>query len=214
MVHMGLFRDKDVFFLYARWWSRFLLKLCGIKVQVHGMENVRAGERYVYVANHASLFDIPIVIATVPDNIRIMYKKELEKIPVFGWCLKFGPYVAVRRERSREASKAITSVVESMKSGSSMLVFPEGTRSADGTVGQFKRGAFSIAILSGKPLIAVSISGSAKILPARSNSLKRGLVRVYIDPSITPSDTLSRAEELELVVSIHTTISNNVNLQL
>lgn len=214
IAHMVLFRDKAVFYLYARWWSKLLLKVCRIRVKIEGADSIQPGQRYVYIANHSSLFDIPILIASVPDNIRIMYKKELEKIPVFGWCLRLGPYIAVVREKSRSASETLAQVVESLRDGSSVLVFPEGTRSPDGAVGEFKRGAFSIALQSGKPLMPVSICGSAGILPARTRKLRGGDVTVVLGEPVVNGRTLNRAEEKHLVQSVQTTITNTVNLHL
>ncbi|MBC8124832.1 MAG: 1-acyl-sn-glycerol-3-phosphate acyltransferase, partial [Candidatus Kapabacteria bacterium] len=77
MIHMFLWRNHDVFYAYTRSWARFVLKISRVKVTLLGAENIKSSERYVYIANHASLFDIPVLAACIPDNIRIMYKREL-----------------------------------------------------------------------------------------------------------------------------------------
>ncbi len=182
MLHMGLFRDPSVFYVYARSWSRILLKLAGVHVRTHGVEHLQQTQRYVYAANHASLFDIPVMLVGIPDNIRIMYKRELERIPIFGWCLKMSPFIAVDRERSREASDVLDTVVSTMRSGTSVLVFPEGTRSPDGNLGVFKRGAVALAVRSGTPIIPVALVGTASILPARTKTIHGGDVDLVIHP--------------------------------
>ncbi|MBK7033560.1 MAG: 1-acyl-sn-glycerol-3-phosphate acyltransferase [Ignavibacteria bacterium] len=156
MMHMILFRNEEVFFAYSRSWSKLLLWFSNVHVTMEGASALRPGERHIYVSNHASLFDIPVILANVPDNVRIMYKRELRKIPIFGWCLRFSPYIAIDRERSREASDVLDSVVETLSTGSSVLVFPEGTRSEDGKVGVFRRGAFALAVRSGRTIVPLS----------------------------------------------------------
>ena len=189
-----------------------LLKLSGVKVSIGGAENIKAGGRYVYTANHSSLFDIPILIAHVPDNIRIMYKKELEKVPVWGWALKLSPFIAVNRERSREASGVLDGVVESMRSGASVLVFPEGTRSSDGSLGPFKRGAVRIAIQSGTPVIPVTICGSFNILPARTKKIQGGNVTLTIDAPIPVDGLEGTQDEKDLTAKIREVIEHRSKL--
>lgn len=212
MLHMALFRDRDVFFIYARSWSRWLLRLAGIRVQLSGSEHVQPGQRYIYVANHASLFDIPVLLATVPDNIRIMYKRELASIPVFGWGLRMSPFIAVDRDNSREAAAQIEQAVQSMRSGSSVVVFPEGTRSADGSVGDFKRGAFTLAARAGRPLVPVALVGTATVMPARTWRLKGGTVRCIVLPPVElPKDMPSRADERRAMEHVHARIAEHVS---
>lgn len=212
MLHMALFRDRDIFFVYARSWSRWLLRLAGIRVQLSGSEHVQPGQRYIYVANHASLFDIPVLLATVPDNIRIMYKRELASIPVFGWGLRMSPFIAVDRDNSREAAAQIEQAVQSMRMGSSVVVFPEGTRSADGSLGAFKRGAFTLAARAGRPLVPVALIGTAAIMPARTWRLKGGTVQCMILPAVElPKDMPSRADERRAMEHVHTRIAEHVS---
>lgn len=211
MAHMLLFRDKHVFFLYARSWSRILLKLAGIRVNVQGADRIQPGKRYVYAANHSSLFDIPVMIASIPDNIRIMYKQELRRIPVFGWCLHLSPYIAINRQSGREASDVLGAVVQSMSSGASVLVFPEGTRSEDGTVGSFRRGVANLASRSKTPVLPVSIIGTAQILPARTKTIRGGDVELIIDDVISTDGITNSVEEKNFTEKLRSIIAGNVN---
>jgi 1-acyl-sn-glycerol-3-phosphate acyltransferase len=160
----------------------------------------------VYCSNHASLFDIPVVLATIPDNIRIMYKRELGTIPVFGWCLRMSPFIPVDRSDARTAMEQIERTVHSMRHGAGVLVFPEGTRSPDGTLGAFKRGAFSLASQSGKPIVPVALVGTASILPARGTRLQGGTVHCYVGMPIVMSASASRAEQQSTMQQVHDVI--------
>lgn len=209
MVHMLLFRDKAVFYRYARGWSRMLLRIAGVTVELRGEHNIDPTVRYVYVANHSSLFDIPVALASVPDNIRIMYKRELNKIPVFGWCLALSPFIPVDRADGRDAMAKLEATIASMRDGTSVLVFPEGTRSEEGKLGEFKRGAFVLAARSGKPLVPLAILGSAKILPARKLRLTKGTVAIIVGAPLHAAG-ISRADEMNMLGKVRSILHEHV----
>ncbi|MBI5325255.1 MAG: 1-acyl-sn-glycerol-3-phosphate acyltransferase, partial [Ignavibacteriae bacterium] len=94
---------KDVFYGNARRWGNILLNICNVKVQLKGVENIQNNETYIYVSNHSSLFDIPVLLGYIPDDIRIIYKRELEKIPFLGWALKSSPFIPVNRSDPRDS---------------------------------------------------------------------------------------------------------------
>lgn len=214
VIHMFLWRNHDVFFAYARSWSKLLLWLSNVHVTMEGAPALRPGERHIYVSNHASLYDIPVILANIPDNVRIMYKRELQKIPVFGWCLKFSPYIAIDRERSREASDVLDAVVETLSTGSSVLVFPEGTRSDDGRVGVFRRGAFALAVRSGRTIVPLSMIGTAAILPKKTRHIQGGNVILRIDEPIAVPQPATRDVEKGLLAHVRQIIANNVDSQV
>lgn len=214
MMHMILFRNEEVFFAYSRSWSKLLLWFSNVHVTMEGASALRPGERHIYVSNHASLFDIPVILANVPDNVRIMYKRELRKIPIFGWCLRFSPYIAIDRERSREASDVLDSVVETLSTGSSVLVFPEGTRSEDGNVGVFRRGAFALAVRSGRTIVPLSLTGTAGILPKKTRHIQGGNVTLRIDAPIAVPQPATREIEKGLMAQVRQIIVNNVDSQV
>ena len=211
IIHMWLFRDREVFFLYARSWSRMLLRLSNIPLTVLGTRHLAPGTRYVYIANHNSLFDIPVVLAAVPDNIRIMYKQELERAPIFGLALKMSPFIAVNREKSREASSALEEAVETMRHGSSVLIFPEGTRSTTGELGAFRRGAIALAVRSETPIVPVIIEGTETIYPSGAKRLHPGTVKVTILESRSVGGVTTRAEEQDLVNTLRNIYVEHLN---
>lgn len=209
-IHMLLWRDGDVFFAYARSWSKKVLWLSGVHVEVRGAGNLVPSERYIYAANHTSLFDIPVILAFVPDNVRIMYKQELEKIPVFGWGLRLSPFISINRERSREAASTLDEAVVSMQTGSSVLVFPEGTRSKDGSLGTFKRGAFTMAVRAGRRIVPMSIQGAHRLMPPGKLRLLGGSVVVTLHKPLDVPEQATREQEKELMATVREIIATDV----
>jgi 1-acyl-sn-glycerol-3-phosphate acyltransferase len=201
MIHMVLWRNEEVFYEYGRSWSRLLLRMCGIRASLVGRDQLDPAGRYIYVANHASLFDIPVILALVPDNVRIMYKRELERIPIFGWALKISPFIAIERERARDAADVLQKVVSTMASGSSVLV------------GVFRRGAFSLAVRSGRQIVPIALKGTGAILPKKSRRIYGGDVQLQIFPPVTVPTAPSRADEIRLLTDVRQIIASAVNSQ-
>jgi 1-acyl-sn-glycerol-3-phosphate acyltransferase len=164
-----------------------ILWICGIKIEVQGLEKIKSGVNYIYVSNHASLFDIPAVIAGLPDQVRIVYKQELEKIPIFGWVLKYGPYVTIDREKQFSAMRSLELAAERIKHGASVLLFAEGTRSTDGRLQSFKRGAFSLAVKTEKPIVPLTINGSYDRRPKGKFIINPGVIELILETPI-PTD--------------------------
>ena len=209
-LHMILWRNGDVYFAYARSWSKKILWLAGVRVELRGAHNLVPAERYIYAANHTSLFDIPVILAFVPDNVRIMYKQELERIPVFGWGLRLSPFISINRERSRQAAGTLEETVASMQTGSSVLVFPEGTRSKDGALGVFKRGAFTMAVRSGRKIVPMSIQGAHRLFAPGSIRIVGGSVVVTLHHPIDVPYEASREQEKILMSEVREIIASDV----
>lgn len=165
---------------HYRGWARRLLWVAGIKVKVSGLEYLAEDRTYVFVANHSSYFDIPAVFVAIPKLLRIMYKKELEKIPLFGWYLKKSDFIAIVREESSAARKSLLEALNLIKEDVSVLLFPEGTRSKDGRLAEFKRGAFLLASKSGKAIVPVAIVGAYRLLPKGKIFFRSGEISVKI----------------------------------
>ncbi|MGC8748312.1 MAG: lysophospholipid acyltransferase family protein [Candidatus Kapaibacteriota bacterium] len=193
---------------HYRSWAKRLLFFAGVKVQAIGLENIDKNKSYVFVANHSSYFDIPSVFVALPNNVRIMYKKELEKIPVFGWFLKKSDFIAIEREEASTARTSLNKALELIRKEISVLIFPEGTRSADGKLQEFKKGAMFLAIRSGKPIVPVAIVGAYDILPRGSFFFKRGIVKVIVGKPLEVSSNVSKSEILELTQSLATAIDS------
>ncbi|MBM2817143.1 MAG: 1-acyl-sn-glycerol-3-phosphate acyltransferase [Ignavibacteria bacterium] len=208
---MFIFRNKHLFFPFSRQWSKILLFITGVKVKVNGQEILYVNETYIFITNHSSLFDIPIILGTLTNyNVAIIYKKELEKVPFFGIGLKASPFIPVVREDPRSSLTSIENAVESINKGISVLVFPEGTRSKDGKVGEFKRGAFLLASRSGMPIVPIAINGSWKIMPNKKLFFSGGVVDITIHSPIRFTLPLDRNSEKKLMNDVYSSIKDSL----
>lgn len=206
IFQIKIFKLKNLSYKNARVWSKWLLNLCGARLKIEYEDKSDTKESYIYVSNHSSLYDIPAAIFSIKDNIRLIYKKELERIPVFGYCLKVMPYIAIKRENPKEARAGLNEAISAFKENSSILIFPEGTRSETGEVGEFKRGAFFLAKESGKKIIPVGISGTNKILPKGSLSFNKGDVFVRLGKPMEYKQDMSRIEEKNFIEELRNEI--------
>jgi 1-acyl-sn-glycerol-3-phosphate acyltransferase len=190
----------------ARAWAHAVLRVTGVRVKVTGLDRLPRGRAYIYVSNHASLFDIPVVFAGIPDDMRVVYKKELEKIPLFGWGLKMGAYIAVERGRGPRAARSLEVAVEKMRRGASLLLYAEGTRTTDGKLQPFKRGAFNLALRAGVPVVPLTINGTYSILRKRSMVVRPGEAHLILGTPIEPGAIAGREAELDLMTMVHRAI--------
>jgi 1-acyl-sn-glycerol-3-phosphate acyltransferase len=177
----------------ARVWSRILIFIAGIKMEVHGREKIDPSGSYVFAANHASYMDTPVVLAHIPVQFRFMAKAGLFRVPFLGFHLTRAGHVPVPRENPREAIKAMAEAGRYIRErGISMVLFPEGGRSITG-LQPFKEGAAYIAIKAGVPIVPVALDGTLQVLPMHSLNVRPGRVALKIgDPiptaHLTPAD--------------------------
>jgi len=156
----------------SRLWGRVLIRLCGIRVEIEGMENLAGLDHYILIANHQSFFDIFSCCAYMPGEPRFVAKKELLKIPVIGYALDHSGHIIIDREAGgREIRKAI----QTIKGGMDVIVFAEGHRYSDNRVHEFQDGAAWLAILSHLPVVPMSISGSGAFFPRGAKVVVPGL---------------------------------------
>ena len=198
-----------VFHAIARGWARTVLAVCSVRVTVRGLENVDFSRNYVYVSNHASMFDIPAILAGIPDQIRIIYKKELDVIPFFGWGLRYGSYIGIDRGRGSDAVRSLEKAVEKIRRGASVLMYAEGTRTLDGKLQPFKRGAFNLALKAGIPVVPLTVNGSFSILPKHSVSVRPGRVELVLDAPIPVPEGGGKDAELQLMQDVHAVIARH-----
>jgi len=191
-------RSARFYHWILRVWSRALLRLFGIRATVSGTENLDRSRSYVYLANHSSYLDIIVVGATLPDDIRFVLKRELGRIPIFGWGLVLGPYILIDRADARNAIASIDKAASEIARGASVIIFPEGTRSADGRLAPFKRGGFLLAIKSGVPMVPVAIDGTFRLMSRNDRTVRPGAVSVRIGEPIEGHANASRTEAAAL----------------
>jgi 1-acyl-sn-glycerol-3-phosphate acyltransferase len=189
----------------ARLWGRLLVWACFVRVEVHGRENVDPDGVYVFAANHSSTLDIIILLAYLPFQFRWLAKEELFRIPFFGSTLRRVGYIPVNRTNPREGVRSLERAAERIQAGASVVIFPEGTRSQGDTVLPFKRGGFTLAVKSGKPVVPVAISGAARSLPPKTLDLRPGRVKIVIDKPI-PTQGLDRPGQDRLLEEVRAAI--------
>ena len=181
----------------VRIWARLLLAAAGVKVRVRGAENLEPGRSYVFASNHQSEFDIFVLEAALPGTFAFIAKKELFDIPLFGAGLRAAGNIPIVREDRRQAIRSLREAMTLMGRGSSVLVFPEGTRSEDGVLREFKKGAFVLALQSKTPVVPVSITGTYNIKPKTGGRLiVPGTVEMIIGEPIPTTGMAYKEREL------------------
>lgn len=159
----------------TRWFGRRVVELLEVRLHASGAERVPPGRAYVYMSNHQSHLDIPMLYATLPSpTIRMLGKKELFQIPLWGRGLRAAEFIEVDRSNHAAAVKSIEYAKRLVRDGVSIYLAPEGTRSRDGKVGPLKKGGFHLAIETGTPIVPVAIRGTIDILPRGARSARLG----------------------------------------
>jgi 1-acyl-sn-glycerol-3-phosphate acyltransferase len=176
----------------ARMWSRLILTTSGVRVNVRGLQRLEPARTYVFVSNHQSIFDIPILFWSLPFQLRIIAKESLGRIPFLGWHLRRTGHMLVDRKRPTP-SKIFGWASRLTSKGLSLIVFPEGTRSIDGRVARFKGGSFYLALEAGLPVVPLSVIGSRHVMMKGRVTTHPGDVQLVVHE---PIDTrgLSRAD--------------------
>jgi 1-acyl-sn-glycerol-3-phosphate acyltransferase len=169
----------------ARAWAWLILKTTGVRVATLGLEKLDSTKSYVLASNHQSIYDIPIVFASVPLQLRIISKDSIAKVPFWGWHLQRTGHLLV--DRKNPGAGILKKMAKLVSGARSLIIFPEGTRSVDGTVGRFKGGSFLLAIESDLPVIPVSIAGSRHVM------LKGRLMTCPGDVTLTIHDPIPTA---------------------
>jgi len=190
--------ERVVCFLFS-----LMFKASGISFTCSGKENIEPGKSYIYISNHSSILDIPSVKLSLPFNVKFIAKKELFKIPLFGFAMKRVGQIPIDRQNRRKAIESLGIAKQRLKDGFSIWMAPEGTRSTDGNVGKFKKGAFMTARQAEVEIVPVSICGPWRILPRNTRKIVPGRIDVHIHPPIATDseDILKTAERCRRIIS-------------
>jgi 1-acyl-sn-glycerol-3-phosphate acyltransferase len=181
---------------------RFAIRVVGIRARIEGIENIPPGA-CIFASNHASNLDGVILLPAIPQRVALFAKQELFRLPVLGLGMRLAGFVAVDRG-GRQATAGIATAVGTLKRGLSVFIFPEGTRSLDGRLQAFKKGAFAMAVESGAAVVPVAIAGTYRLLPRDQWIARPGEVTVRFGPAVDGSayTTKERGELLERVESL------------
>ncbi len=177
---INYYKGIGTFFVY-RIFAKTILFICGAKVNVSQNGNITKDKEYIIISNHLSYLDIPVLMVSMPKNIRFIYKKSLTRIPIFGWSLFLGGYIPIDRSNARNAIESLKKAAKRLKENVSIAIFPEGTRSKTGITGEFKKGIFMLAEFAEAEIIPVTIIGTNKILQKDSLKINPGNVEVIIN---------------------------------
>lgn len=181
----------------ASMWAKSILVASRINVTVKGISNIDPGMSYIYMPNHQSNFDIPVLLAYLNVQFRWLAKAELFKIPIFGHAMKRAGYISIDRSNRKSAFESLGRVAKIIRNGVSVLIFPEGTRSTDGKIRDFKKGGFVLAVDSGVPVVPVIIYGTRSVMPKKRMYIRPGNVILEIlEPVETSSYTRKNKDDL------------------
>lgn len=191
-------------------WAKIILAASGVKVKVEGLHNIDKGRPYIFAANHQSQFDIFALQGCVDFDFRWLAKKELFQIPLFGRAMLLAGYISIDRSHGREALKSLNEAAERIAAGTSVILFPEGTRSLDGKLHDFKSGGMVLAIKSGVPLVPVGISGTYEILPKGTLLAKPGHVIIRVGKPIETRQFVA-SQKHELAAKIQSEVARLIS---
>ena len=179
-------------------WAKSLLKVAGVKVELHGIENLPKDKNVLFVGNHQGNFDIPIYLSQMPMLIGFISKIEIEKVPLVRTWMRYMHCVFMDRGNIRKSGEAIIKGIKNLKAGKNIVIFPEGTRSRGDKLGEFKAGSFKLATKSKCPIVPVTMNGSYKIMEhGKGPWIRPAHVQLFIHPAIDVN-TLSKEELDEL----------------
>ncbi len=202
------FLNRQAAFSLARLWSRSILAEADVRLEVEGREHLVPGP-VIVMANHQSLLDIPVLFLGLPYEIRFVAKNELRYVPVLGQGMKAMGHLFVDRSNHAQATTTLNNAAAEIRSGTSIAVFPEGTRTTDGRLLPFKKGGFVLAIKSGVPIVPVTIVDSIVPLPKGAMSIRAGTIHLRIHQPIETRDYTLETKDA-LMEAVRTAIESGL----
>jgi 1-acyl-sn-glycerol-3-phosphate acyltransferase len=200
ILHAIITKNPDLLYRVALAGVRGSMRLAGIRLRVEGAETIPAGV-CVFVANHASNVDPPVIVAAIPRRVAVLAKKQVFRIPIFASAMRAADFIPVDRAVPEAAAAAVDQAVSRMHAGVSYLVFPEGSRSVDGRLRAFKRGSFVMAIEGGAEVVPVSIAGSQRIMKKGEHFIRPGDMVVRFGAAVKASE-YSMEQRSELLARV------------
>lgn len=178
----------DLYLRYARIWSRWILALLGIEVAVEGRDRLDRDATYLFMSNHMSTFDIFALFVATEHRLRMVAKRVLFFIPIFGWSLWMCGFIPIDRSDRERAIESLEKAARRIRAGISVLVFPEGTRSRTGRLRRFKKGGFMLALNAGVPVVPVVVLGTQEIMEKGSIAVRKGTITVRFGEPIPTAE--------------------------
>jgi 1-acyl-sn-glycerol-3-phosphate acyltransferase len=184
--------SADFMYRFAIRGARFAVRLAGVRVEVEGRDRLDPKQTYIFMSNHVSNLDPPIVIPALPGRTSVLVKKEVFKVPILGRAMRMASLVPVDRSNREAAVNSIHRAAEVMGTGIHMAVFPEGTRSRDGMLLPLKKGPFYLAIETGLPIVPITVLGTYAMMPKGRFVIRPGTARVVFHEPIDPKQVQGR----------------------
>ena len=204
-----LLRDgQKKWFATGQHWAHAIFTVCGIDVRTTGLEKITDPRGIVYLANHASMFDIWALMGWLPGQLRFIGKKEVGYIPVLGWLWKYSGNIPIDRKTPKKYMRSLEIAHRSIRDGNCIVMYPEGTRTADGRLQEFKRGPFSLAMKSGATVVPVTINGSFRLLRKGSLKISPGTIDLVVHDPIPAAGAGGKDDELSLMAVVHEKIQS------
>ncbi|WP_243372856.1 lysophospholipid acyltransferase family protein [Geotalea sp. SG265] len=205
---VGTFFDAGGAFAHrcSRFWSRWGLRLAGIPVAVEGLEHIPGDGPVIFMGNHQGNFDILALSLAIPRRFSWIAKKELFAVPMFGEAMRRAGYIPLDRSDGRRALKSMNDAAARIRNGSSVVIFPEGTRTKDGSLLPFKRGGFLLAAKAGVPIVPFTINGSMRINPRNRIELYPGTLRIAFAPPVATAAGGDK-DQLKLMEQVRSAIA-------
>src|SRR3989454_7019123 len=196
----------------ARLWSWLILKTTGVRVTVEGLDRVTLGTTYIFVSNHQSIYDIPVLFASLPFQLRIIAKESLARFPVLGWHLRRGGHLFVDRQHP-DRTGILNRWRALVSEGLSLVIFAEGTRSRDGRVARFKAGSFLLAIEAGLPVVPLAVIGTRAVMPkGRLRTEPADVSLVVHEPISAPALTSPTVQDAKALADrVHRIVASTVD---
>jgi 1-acyl-sn-glycerol-3-phosphate acyltransferase len=194
----GIFdRGSRVYDIGSRLWARAIMFFAGIKVEIKGLEHLDKSKSYIFMSNHQSHLDVAAWAPNIPFRIRFFVKKELINIPIFGQAIYMSRHIIIDRKNIESAKKSIEKAKDMIKKyGLSVLVFPEGTRSTTGKMGEFKKGGFVLALETGIPIVPMAVKGSFELLSPHTLKIRPGQIHLSVGKPISMHDYIMDTKQL------------------
>ena len=205
-------RKGDAVHYIGKFWSLLNIYLSGTKLSIKGREKIDRNRTYIVMSNHQSLFDVWALIGKIPLQLRWIVKSEIKKIPFFGLALERMGHIYIDRSKGKGTLANLDVAVQKIKAGTSVVIFPEGTRSIDGNLQKFLNGGAILAIKSGVPILPITVNGGRFVLPKNTLGLMPGKIEIIVGDVIDPKP-FSESQKDELMAAVKTTIEKNLDLE-
>lgn len=198
MPYSLLIGDISRLYRVAMWIANAGVRAAGIRIEIEGVEHVPQDRPCIFMCNHVSNLDPPVVLPLLPGRCSVLLKKELMRIPILGTAMRMGKFIPVERGSRRDAAQAsVAAAADALHSGLNILVFPEGTRSKDGRLADFKKGPFFLAQQTQAPIVPIALSGTQSMMRKGSIAITPGVAHIQLLPAIDPTLYESREEMMK-----------------